>query len=156
MPTSAGSMEDSTSVQLGLGSYFNIPPLLTWEIEAGNIPPVMTNGITLDQMREKLADARARLDSVKREVAAWEQVVAVEEAKIGIERLNPVSPNKSEILRQFMRASRKQGVTYKSIREHYDSKGVPMGSNFIYNLIDKWEAKGDVEKRDNRIFWKGD
>jgi hypothetical protein len=115
----------------------------------------MTNEITLDQMREKLADARNRLESAKREVAAWEQVVAVEESKTGIESVKPVFPNKSEILRQFMRANRQRGVTYKSIREHFVSKGVPMGSNFIYNLIDKWEAKGDVEKREDKIFWKG-
>lgn len=106
-------------------------------------------------MRDKLAEARKRLETAKREVAAWEQVVAVEESKIGLEPPTVDSPNKSEILRQFLRANQLKGVTYKMIRTHYYEKGVSMGSNFIYNLIDKWEEKREVEKRDGRIYWKG-
>ncbi len=149
--------ETLESVEEGLRDQIYIPPLLTWEIENGNIPLVLINGVTLDQMREMLAEARKRLETAKREVDAWEQVVAVEESKVGIERPQAILPNKSEILRQFLRAeaNRQRGVTYKMIRKHYEDKGIPMGTNFIYNLIDKWEEKDQVEKRENRIFWKG-
>ena len=152
------NLEVSDSVDQSLRDQIHIPPLLTWEIENGNIPPVMTNEITLDQMREKLTDARKRLETAKREVDAWEKVVAVEELKVGIESPKVMLPNKSEILRQFLQtaSNRQRGVTYKMIQEHYRDKGVPMGNNFIYNLIDKWEGKGQVEKREDRIFWKGD
>ncbi|MDE3148095.1 MAG: hypothetical protein KGL37_01390, partial [Acidobacteriota bacterium] len=106
----------------------------------------MANEITLEQMREKLENARKRLEATKREVDVWEQVVAVEESKMGIVHPTLALPNKSEILRQFLRAdtNRQRGVTYKMIRDHYQDKGVPMGSNFIYNLIGKWEKKDQV------------
>lgn len=132
----------------------NLPPLLTWEIENGYIDPIMSP-ITLQQMRDKLAEARKRLEAVKREVAAWEQVVAVEESSIGIEEPVVKALNKSEILRQYLRSQQK-GVTYKMIQTHFEDKGIPMGANFIYNLIDKWEKKGDVEKSGGKISWKAD
>ena len=135
----------------------NLPPLLTWEIDNEYIEFSMSS-ITLQQMRDKLADARKQFEIAKREVAVWEQVVSVEESKMGVERPMVESTNKSETLRLYLQTpgNRQKGVTYKMIRVHYADKGIPMGSNFIYNLIDKWEQKGDVVKRDGRIFWKGD
>lgn len=135
----------------------NLPPLLTWEIENGYIQPIMARSITLQQMREKLTEARKKLESAKREVAAWEQVVTVEESNAGISQPVVETTNKSAVLRSYLQSKDAQkGVTYKMIRDFYELMNIPMGANFIYNLIDKWEQKGDVEKRDGKLFWIGE
>ena len=135
----------------------NLPPLLTWEIENGYIKPIMESSITLQQMREKLAEARKRLETTKREVAAWEQVVAVEESIAGVSQPTIEATNKSAILRDYLQSKGAQkGVTYKNIHDFYDLMSIPIATNFAYNLIDKWEQKGDVEKRDGKIFWIGE
>lgn len=135
----------------------NLPPLLTWEIENGYIEPIMASSITLDQMREKLTEARKKLDSAKREVAAWEQVVAVEESNAGISQPIVETTNKSAILRDYLQSKDAQkGVTYKMIHDFYELMDLPIATNFAYNLIDKWEQKGDVEKRNGKIFWSGE
>lgn len=135
----------------------NLPPLLTWEIENGYIEPIMESSITLQQMREKLADAIKKLESAKREVAAWKQVVAVEESNAGISQPIVETTNKSAILRDYLRSKDAQkGVTYKMIHDFYDLLDITIPTNFAYNLIDKWEQKGDVEKRDGKIFWIGE
>ncbi len=135
----------------------NLPPLLTWEIENGYIEPIMESSITLQQMREKLAESRKKLESAKREVAAWEQVVAVEESNAGISQPIEETTNKSAVLRDYLQSKdAHKGVTYKMIRDFYELMDIPMGANFIYSLIDKWEQKGDVEKRSGKIFWIGE
>jgi hypothetical protein len=135
----------------------NLPPLLTWEIANGYIEPIMESSITLQQMREKLADAIKKLESAKREVAAWKQVVAVEESNAGISQPVVETTNKSAILRDYLQSKDGQkGVTYKMIRDFYELMDIPTPTNFAYNLIDKWEEKGDVEKRNGKIFWIGE
>lgn len=139
---------------MAIGSENNLPPLLTWGIGEGYIEPIVSS-ITLQQMKDKLDAARKRLEAAKREVAAWETVVAIEESGGVLPFVE--SFNKSAILRDYLQSKDAQtGVTYKMIRNHYEKMNVPMGANFIYNLIDKWEQKGDVERRDGKIYWKGD
>ena len=138
-------------------SLNNLPPLLTWEIENGYIEPIMESSITLQQMREKLAEATKKLESAKREVAAWRQVVAVEESNAGISQPVTDTTNKSAILRNYLQSKGAQkGVTYKMIHDFYDVMDISIPTNFAYNLIDKWEQKGDIEKRDGKIFWIGE
>jgi hypothetical protein len=135
----------------------NLPPLLTWEIENGYIDPIMESSITLQQMREKLTEARKKLELAKREVTAWEQVVAVEEANAGISHPVVETMNKSAILRDYLQSRDAQkGVTYKMVRDFYELKGIPIAANFVYNLTDKWERKGAVEKRNGKLFWIGE
>ncbi|HUN85053.1 MAG TPA: hypothetical protein VMU48_11775 [Terracidiphilus sp.] len=135
----------------------NLPPLLTWEIENGYIEPIMASSITLQQMREKLIAARKKLELAKREVTAWEQVVAVEESNAGLSQPVVETTNKSAVLRDYLQSKDAQkGVTYKMIHDFYEMMDVPIATNFVYNLIDKWEQKGDVEKRDGKIFWSGE
>ena len=135
----------------------NLPPLLTWEIDNGYIQPIMESSITLHQMREKLADAIKKLESAKREVAAWKQVVAVEEFNAGTSHPVVETTNKSAILRDYLQSKNAQkGVTYKMIHDFYELMDIAIPTNFAYNLIDKWEQKGDVEKRDGKIFWIGE
>jgi hypothetical protein len=135
----------------------NLPPLLTWEIDNGYIEPIMESSITLHQMREKLTEVRKKLESAKREVAAWEQVVAVEESNAGISQPVVETTNKSAILRDYLQSEDAQkGVTYKMIHDFYELMSIPIPTNFAYNLIDKWEQKGDVVKRDGKIFWIGE
>lgn len=138
-------------------SLNNLPPLLTWEIANGYIEPIMESSITLQQIREKLAEATKKLESAKREVAAWKQVVAVEESNAGIIQPIVETTNKSAILRDYLRSKDAQkGVTYKMIHDFYELLDVAIPTNFAYNLIDKWEQKGDVEKRNGKIFWIGE
>jgi len=130
-------------------------PLLTWEINYGILRDVKPN-ITLDQMKARLAEAKTELDRAKKEVAAWEQLVAVSEARAGIRppSQNGSEVNKSGMLRDFLRTHWQDGVTYAQIKEHFEEMGVPMGTNFTYNLINKW--KESVERKGGRLFWKGD
>jgi hypothetical protein len=135
----------------------NLPPLLTWKIENGYIEPIVESSITIGQMREKLTEARKKLESAKREVAAWEQVVAVEESNAGISQPIVEKTNKSAVLRDYLKSKDAQkGVTYKMIHEFYELLSIPIPTNFAYNVIDKWEQKGDVEKHDGKIFWIGE
>lgn len=127
-------------------------PLLTWEINYGILQGVKPN-ITIEQMRIRLADAKAKLDLTKREVMAWEQLIAVEEARTGTRLIskNDSKVNKSEILRNFLRAHRQSGVTYAQIKAHFQEMGIPMGTNFTYNLINKWHES--LERKEGKIFW---
>lgn len=135
----------------------SLPPLLTWKIENGYIEPIMESSITIDQMREKLTEARKKLESAKREVAAWEQVVAVEESNAGISQTIVEKTNKSAVLRDYLQSKDAQkGVTYKMIHDFYELLSIPIPTNFAYNLIAKWEQKKDVEKRDGKIYWIGE
>jgi hypothetical protein len=139
----------------GSESVNNSPSPLLTDGEATDTLPDMPQNITLEQIRMRLNEAKSRLDSAKREVTAWEHVLAVEESRAGVKPpLDGTRTNKSEILRNFLRSHRQNGVTYEQIREHFEKVGVPMGNNFIYNLINKW---GEVaERREGKIFWKGD
>ena len=124
--------------------------MLTREVIT-DILPTMTPSITLDQIKARLKDTRTRLEIIKQEVAAWERVLAVEEGKV---MPSDASVNKSEILREFLRSHRQTGVTYAQIKEHFESMGVRMGSNFTYNLINKWRDL--IDRKNGRIFWKGE
>ena len=130
-------------------------PLLTWEINNGILQDVKPE-ITLDEMKAQLAEAKAELDRAKRKVVAWEALVALEEANEGSQDSleNGGSLNKSEMLRKFLRANRQSGVTYAQIKNHFKEMNVPMGTNFTYNLINKWREL--IERKNGKLYWKGE
>ena len=118
-------------------------------------PDNVMGAIDIDTIKARIHDAKSRMDDARRELRLWEEILSIEASRKGLKpesNTNGISVNKSETLRNFLKANR-QGVTYSDIKNHFKESGISITDPYLYNLTNKWEGNGSVTKRDGKIFW---